>query len=269
MTEPLAGPAIHAAGVTVKIGDRTILDDVSLDIAAGEMVALVGPNGAGKSTLLAVLAGDRTPTSGSVVLGGIDPHRASPKTTARRRAVLLQDQQVAFPFRAREVVRMGRSPWRGTRAERDDERVVDAAMRVADLESLAEQPFGTMSGGERARTGFARTLAHGTGIQFLDEPTAALDIHHQERVLHQARRGVRRGMTSVVVLHDLALAAAYADRIAVMAAGRLRAFGRPREVLTPQLLSEIYQHPVDVIEHPTTGAILIAPLRYSAEEWQE
>lgn len=174
MTEPLAGPAIHAAGVTVKIGDRTILDDVSLDIAAGEMVALVGPNGAGKSTLLAVLAGDRTPTSGSVVLGGIDPHRASPKTTARRRAVLLQDQQVAFPFRAREVVRMGRSPWRGTRAERDDERVVDAAMRVADLESLAEQPFGTMSGAKGPARGLRARSRTARGSNFWTSPPRPL-----------------------------------------------------------------------------------------------
>lgn len=253
--------AIAIRGASLTIEDKIILDDVTFDVQRGELLVLVGPNGAGKSTLLAVMAGDKKLDSGSVSLAGIDPAVTRPRVAARKRAVLLQEQRVSFPFAVRDVVRMGRMPWRGTPAEAHDDEVVAAAMAQADIAGLAPRTFGTLSGGEKARTGYARTLAHGTGIQLLDEPTAALDIHHQEELLGQARAATRHGMTVVVVLHDLALAAAYADRIAVMCAGQLRALGHPRAVLTSSLLTDVYRHPVAVVDHPATGELLIAPVR--------
>ncbi|MQA34459.1 heme ABC transporter ATP-binding protein [Modestobacter roseus] len=259
-----AVPALTAVGVTVDVGGRRLLDDVSLPVHAGELVALVGPNGAGKSTLLGVLAGDRSPTGGVVRLAGRDLAGEPPGQLARARAVLLQEQRVAFSFRVRQVVEMGRTPWRRTDRAADDERLVDAALAEADVATLVDRLHPTLSGGERARTAFARVLAQDVPVLLLDEPTAALDIHHQERLLDSARAVARAGGAVVAVLHDLTLAAAHADVVAVLAEGRLRALGPPAHVLTGPLLSDVYRHPVDVLPHPVTGAPLVLPRRTAA-----
>ncbi|MDN7121325.1 heme ABC transporter ATP-binding protein [Nocardioides sp. ChNu-153] len=250
---------LRARGVGVVIDGTPILDGVDLDVAAGEVVVLVGPNGAGKSTLLSVLTGDVAPTTGTVELDGRPVASYRARELARRRAVLLQQQRLAFGFRAREVVEMGRAPWhRSAEAERDLE-VVAAAEERADVAHLATRLFPTLSGGEQARVSMARVLAQSTTLLLLDEPTAALDLQHQEAVLRVAREEAAAGAAVVVVLHDLSLAAAYADRVCVLAAGRLRASGTPREVVTPALLSEVYQHPVDVVEH--AGHLVVVPVR--------
>lgn len=254
-----AAPALRAQGVSYAIGDSQILLDVDLDVRHGEVVALVGPNGAGKSTLLSVLAGDVEPDTGVVELDGAALQGQRPGALARQRAVLLQRQGLAFGFRAREVVEMGRSVWRRTpRAEHDDE-VIEESMRVADVAHLATRVVPTLSGGEQARVSFARLLAQDVEIHLLDEPTAALDIKHQEAVLGQARDSARRGAAVVVVLHDLSLAAAYSDRICVLARGQVRATGAPHEVLTGELLTEVYEHPVEVFNH--SGTLLVVPVR--------
>lgn len=256
---PSPAPALEAAGVTVVLGGRTVLDDVDLAVHPGEVVTLVGPNGAGKSTLLAVLAGDVDPDAGRVELEGVAVSRQSPAAMARSRAVLLQQQGLAFGFRAREVVEMGRSVWRRTdRAERDDD-VVDWAMDVADVSQFADRSVRTLSGGEQARVAFARLLAQDVEVHLLDEPTAALDIKHQEAVLRQARDSATRGAAVVVVLHDLSLAAAWSDRICVLSQGRVRAVGAPEEVLTSALVSEVYDHPCDVVHHG--GSLVVVPRR--------
>jgi iron complex transport system ATP-binding protein len=258
----VSGPAVLAAEeVSVTLGGAAVLADVSLAVHGGELLVLAGPNGAGKSTLLSVLAGDTPPDRGRVRLGEDDLHRGSAEELARRRAVVLQEHTVAFSFRVRQVVEMGRAPWRRTATAEDDDRLVDAALQHADVTHLAERRYPTLSGGERARTAFARALAQDCPVLLLDEPTAALDIHHQERVLGHARALTRAGATVVVVLHDLTLAAAHADRIALLAGGRLRAVGTPAQVLTGPLLSEVYQHPVDVLPHPATGELLVLPRR--------
>ncbi|WP_433677729.1 heme ABC transporter ATP-binding protein [Nocardia sp. CA-119907] len=240
---------------------RRVLEAVDFEVVAGEIVALVGPNGAGKSTLLAALAGELEPSEGSVELDGRALAHWSPLDMARRRAVLPQSHTVGFPFTVREVVAMGRAPWVHTeRRELDDARIA-AAMTAADVEHLAARAFPTLSGGERARVALARVLAQDTATLLLDEPTAALDLGHQEAVLSLATARAAAGAAVVVVLHDLGIAAAYADRVAVLESGRLAADGPPRKVLTTELLTRVYQHPVEVLDHPITGAQLVLPVR--------
>lgn len=256
---------LRADGVSIDrrgaSGARRVLDAVDFDVVAGEVVALVGPNGAGKSTLLAALAGELTPTEGDVELEGRSLTHWTPLDMARRRAVLPQTHTVGFPFTAREVVAMGRAPWvRTARSDHDDERI-DAALAAADVEHLAARSFPTLSGGERARVALARVLAQDTATLLLDEPTAALDLGHQEAVLRLATARAAAGAAVVVVLHDLGIAAAYADRVAVLESGRIAADGPPREVLTTDLLTRVYQHPVEVLDHPVTGAQLVLPVR--------
>lgn len=241
---------------------RRVLDSVDFDVVAGEVVALVGPNGAGKSTLLAALAGELELAEGTVELDGRALTHWSPLDMARRRAVLPQSHTIGFPFTAREVVAMGRAPWQRTaRGDRDDE-FIAAALAAADVEHLAARPFPSLSGGERARVALARVLAQDTGTLLLDEPTAALDLGHQEGVLRLATARARAGAAVVVVLHDLGLAAAYADRVAVLESGRIAADGPPRRILTTELLTRVYRHPVEVLDHPQTGAQLILPIRH-------
>lgn len=259
---PTAPSAVLAArGVSVVLGGATILWEVSVAVGPGEVVALVGPNGAGKSTLLSALAGDAQLAAGLVEVSG-RPLRTVPVTElARTRAVQLQEATVSFAFTAGEVVEMGRAPWRGTPAEETDDAVVAASMARADVVHLAHRRFPTLSGGEKARTSFARALAQTTPVLLLDEPTAALDIHHQEALLTQVRECADAGCAVVVVLHDLSLAGAYADRIVLLAGGRVVADGPPRQVLRSDLLTEVYAYPVEVIEHPDSPGPVVLPVR--------
>jgi iron complex transport system ATP-binding protein len=177
---------------------------------------------------------------------------------------MLQEGRVSFSFRVREVVAMGRAPWAGRPESDDDERAVAAALAGADVDTLAERLHPTLSGGELARTAFARLLAQDCPVLLLDEPTAALDIAHQERLLGAARELAAGGAAVVVVLHDLSLTAAYADRVALLDGGRLAAVGTPAEVLTGERLSAVYRHPVDVLPHPAGGGLLVLPRRAPA-----
>ncbi|MFD6450782.1 heme ABC transporter ATP-binding protein [Nocardia sp. NPDC060220] len=252
---------LRATGLTVERGTRTVLDEVDFQVAAGEIVALVGPNGAGKSSLLAALAGELEPSAGTVKLEGHALSHWTPADMARRRAVLPQSHAVGFPFTAREVVAMGRAPWLHTPAAGDDDALISAALAATDVTHLATRVFPSLSGGERARVALARVLAQDTATLLLDEPTAALDLGHQEAVLRLAATRAAEGAAVVVVVHDLGVAAAYADRVTVLDAGRVAADGPPREILTRELLTAVYHHPVDVFDHPTTGAQLVLPER--------
>ena len=255
---------LRAESVSVELGGHPVLRQVGLAVGPGELVALVGPNGAGKSTLLGALAGDVALTSGEVTLDGRPIGQVSPTALARRRAVLLQQQGLSFGFRVADVVRMGRSPWHRTpEADRDDE-VTAMAMAVTEVDGLAERVFPTLSGGEQARASFARVLAQEAPVLLLDEPTAALDIRHQEAVLGVARGAASAGSAVVVVLHDLSLAAAYADRVCLLHAGRVAADGPPDDVLTAERLGEVYEHPVAVTR--VDGSLVVVPVRVRAQE---
>jgi iron complex transport system ATP-binding protein len=262
---PDGGALVASAGLGVELSGRSVLADVDVEVRAGELLALVGPNGAGKSTLLAALVGDVAPCAGSVLVDGRAPGEWSHVELAMRRAVLPQHVAVSFPFEVRDVVRMGRSPWAGTPREDDDDEIVRVALAEADVTDLRRRRVPTLSGGERARVALARVLAQDTQLLLLDEPTAALDVHHQELVFDVARARVRRGDGIVTVVHDLGLAAAHADRVALLAEGRLVAAGPPAEVLRPELLSEVYRHEIEVVAHPVTGALLVLPLRRLAD----
>lgn len=261
MTTRPTSPAFSAVGVSYTVGSTHILRDVSLDIPYGRVLALVGPNGAGKSTLLGALTGDVTPTAGQVLLDGQPLSHWQPRDLARTRAVLLQANAVAFSFTARQVIEMGRAPWISTPQSDRDEEVIAAAITRTDVAHLQERSYPTMSGGERARVSLARVLAQETRIVLLDEPTAALDLRHQEDVLTIARELAREGRAVVVVLHDLSLAAAYSDDIAVMHGGKIVAHGTPHEVLTEELVERVYDTPVRVMTDPDTGSPIVMPRR--------
>lgn len=254
-------PAIETDAVSVEIDGHRILSEVTFAAHPGEVHALIGPNGAGKSTLLGVIAGDQGVTSGTVRISGTELPDWTVRQLARERAVLLQDHSVFFPFTVHQVVEMGRTPWARTPREDDDEAVVAASLAATDIEHLSGRRIPSLSGGESARTAFARVLAQQTGILLLDEPTAALDLGHQEAVLRLARERARAGDAVVVVLHDLTLAAAWSDRITLLEQGQVVATGTPTDVLTAERISAVYRHPVEVLMHPTTGTPIILPVR--------
>ncbi len=252
---------LTATGVGVRIGRREILHDIDLDARPGEILALVGPNGCGKSTLLSVLSGIRAPATGRVRIGDVDVHRVDSRALARTRALVTQQNRTDTPFPVREVVEMGRFPWTRTPQALRSEEIIDAAVVECDLTDLVDRPFSQLSGGQQARVSMARALAQDTPVILLDEPTAALDIGHTEQVLSILRRRAAAGATVVLVVHDLSLTAAYADRVAVMKDGRLLATGTVDEVMTADLLSRTYDHPVLIWDHPETGERIITPVR--------
>jgi iron complex transport system ATP-binding protein len=250
---------ISARDIGVDLDGTTVLDGVSLDVEAGEVLVLVGPNGAGKSTLLGVLSGERRPARGTVTLEGRELSGIRHSELARMRSVLTQENQVSFPFRVIEVVSMGRAPWARTIEGRDDIPAVAEALEAADVAHLANRRYTNLSGGEKARVSLARVLAQRTRTVFLDEPTASLDLRHQEDVMRMARRMADSGCAVVVVLHDLSLASAYADRMALISAGSLDAIGTPAEVLTEERIERVYGLPVEI--HLVGGRPVVVPSR--------
>ncbi|MGW1225555.1 heme ABC transporter ATP-binding protein [Streptomyces sp. NPDC001515] len=253
----------EARGLRVRLGGRPVLDSIDLAARAGEVLALVGPNGAGKSTLLATLAADLPAEAGTVSVDGRSVTDWSAAELALRRAVLPQSAALSFPFPVEEVVRMGRAPWAGTDRADEDDPAVRAAMAATEVTAFAARPFSALSGGERARVALARVLAQRAPLLLLDEPTAALDLRHQELVLRICRERAAAGDAVVVVLHDLGLAAAYADRAAVLHGGRIAVAGPPAEVFRGELLGAVYRQPVEVFPHPRTGVPLVVPERAS------
>lgn len=248
-------------GVSLSVGGRSILEDVSFEVQAGEVVSLIGPNGAGKSTILGVIAGDTKPDSGSVLLKDKPVGEYSYLELARLRALLLQKTQVAFSYLVHEVVAMGRTPWRGTKRAHEDDAVIEQMMARTHTEMMANRDVTTLSGGESGRVHLARIFAQQTPLVLLDEPTAALDIKHQEQTLQMSRELAAEGTAVLAVLHDLDVAAAYSDRIVLLDKGRVAANGTPTQVCTEERLSRVYQHPIEVLEHPVTKRPLVLPRR--------
>ena len=258
-TATINAVTISAHDVGVDIDGATILRSVTLDVVPGEVLVIVGPNGAGKSTLLAVLSGERVPSRGQVTIDGRPMGSIRQGELARLRSVLTQENSMSFPFRVSEVVAMGRAPWARTIEGRDDVTVVDEAMAAADVKHLATRKFTTLSGGEKARVSLARVLAQRTPTVFLDEPTASLDLKHQEDVMRAARRMAEQGKAVAVVLHDLTLAGAYADRLALMFQGQLESIGIPAEILTEERVERVYGLAVE--RHLAAGRTIIVPVR--------
>jgi iron complex transport system ATP-binding protein len=248
-----------------RAGGRDIVSGVDVEVAAGEVLALVGPNGAGKSTLLGLLAADLTPATGGVTVDGRPLRGLRPRALARLRAVMPQQTRLEFAFTAAEVVALGAyagqslRSGQGVRRGQGDRELALAALRRVDAESLADRSFPSLSGGEQARVTLARVLAQDAPVVLLDEPTAHLDLRHQGLVLKLARLVAATGRAVVVVLHDVNLAVRWADRLMILAGGRVAACGPPDRTLTAATLTEVYDHPIDVVPHPVTGTPLALP----------
>jgi len=255
-------PLLAFEGVRLRLGGRDVLAEVSLELRAGEVLGLAGPNGAGKTTLLRAGCGVLAPASGRVLLEGRPLAEHGRRGVARRVAVVPQDASFAFPFRAGEVVLMGRSPhlprlgFEGPQ----DLAIARAALERVGIEALADRSVLELSGGERQLVLFARALAQEPAALLLDEPTAHLDLFHRLRVLELVRELARGGRGALVVSHDLSLAARSCDRIAIAAGGRLLAVGAPAEVLRPELLRRAFAIDALVVPGPD-GAPLVVPQR--------
>ena len=250
---------LAASNVVLAVGDAVLVNDVSLVARPGELLGVVGPNGAGKSTLLRLLGRDRPPTSGSITLNERNIAEYSPAGLALLRAVLPQQTVVRFPFTAQDVVLMGRHPHHAD-PENSHERdltVVREAMTATATLDLAYRIFPSLSGGEQALVALARILAQQTPVILLDEPTATLDVHYQEHVMGILQDRAAEGATVVAVLHDLNLAAAYADQVVLMASGTIAAAGTPGDVLEAGLLSTTYRQQMRVMDHPYRNCPLV------------
>lgn len=248
--------------LSVGYSKQVILNNVSLSVHSGEVVALIGPNGAGKSTLIRAISGVLPFRSGSIRLCSRDISHLGPETRARMLAVVPQAQFLPRSFNVYETVLLGRTPylgWLGQAGPRDRE-AVDRALMQTKTQHLAERCIGELSGGEQQRVLLARALAQSTPILIMDEPTNHLDIRHQTSFLNLARQlASENGLAILVALHDLNLTSLYADRVAVLADGQLRAIGTPEEVFISQNLSPIYGSHLQVITHPEYSTPLVLP----------
>lgn len=239
-----------------------VLSQITLEIVAGTMVVLVGANGSGKSTLLRLAAGLRVPNSGGVKLGDDPLAELDPRTRARRVAFLPQDVEPVHAWSAREVVALGRHPhraaaWSGE--SREDREAIESALAACDVTGLAERAFDTLSGGERQRVLIAGAVAQGGDVLVLDEPTAALDLPHQIAVFELLREHARGGRGVLLATHDLNLAAAFADRVVLLDAGRILAQGTPLEVIRDDVLGTVLGTGTWIGPHPVTAEPCVLP----------
>jgi iron complex transport system ATP-binding protein len=256
---------LEAKNISICYGEREVIGGISLSVMQGGVTAIIGPNGAGKSTLMRALNGAKEVTRGEILLDGNPLRRLARRVVGRRIAVVAQEAELRFPVTVMEFVLGGRYAWASTGAwgwetERDVE-AARLAIEETGLTSFAARLMNELSGGERQRAVLARALATEASILLLDEPTANLDLAHQAAMLALVReRCDERGGAAAVVTHDVNLAAEFADRVLLLKEGRMLAAGGPREVLTPELLRELFLIQVLVDEHPITGAPRITPV---------
>jgi iron complex transport system ATP-binding protein len=258
---------LETRSVSVRVGAKSLLDDVTLAFAAGETVAIIGPNGAGKTTLLRALSGDLRPeygrVRGEVRLKGRDVVAYAPRLLAAHRAVLSQHVAVAFSFTVADIVAMGA----GDRGGPQVAALVEAALAEVDLAGFAERIITTLSGGEQQRAHLARVLvqlacgetAHGPGVLLLDEPTASLDLRHQLTVAACARRRAEGGTAVIAIVHDLNLATLLADRVVVLDRGRVAGDGSSRDVITDAMLERVFGVTGGVGRVPAAGVPFVLP----------
>jgi iron complex transport system ATP-binding protein len=245
----------------VSYASRPVLHNICLEVQSGEILALLGPNGSGKSTLIRALSGV-VPASGSLRLSDRNLGGLSPVERARLMAVVPQTASLPPAFTVWETVLLGRTPYLNFLGQISarDEQIARQSLEKVDALSLAERRVGELSGGEQQRVLLARALAQSTPVLLLDEPTTHLDLQHQIGLLELVHSLAREEkLTVMIALHDLNLAARYADRVALIVDGEIKALGTAKEVLRPDLISQVYQWPVRVIQHPFLDAPLILP----------
>ncbi|SDN99818.1 ABC transporter ATP-binding protein [Geodermatophilus sp. DSM 45219] len=264
-TLPRAGTVrLAAESVSLAYDDRVVVRDLDLQLTDGSFTAIVGPNGCGKSTLLRALGRLLRPVGGQVLLDGHAIQRTPTRDVARVLGLLPQTPVAPEGLTVGDLVARGRHPHQSWLRQwsRDDEAAVAEALTWTDMADLADRPVDELSGGQRQRAWISMALAQGTDLLLLDEPTTYLDLSHQIDVLELvARLHAERGRTVVVVLHDLNLAARYAQRLVAMDDGRLVASGAPEEVLTEQLLADVFDLEARVVPDPVAGTPMVVPVR--------
>lgn len=239
-----------------------VLKELSLQLSPGQLLVLLGGNGAGKTTLLRIMAAQLPAAVGNVLIDDQDVRHWSRQQLARQLTLMPQFEGTESGLKVGEMVLLGRSAHRGwcVPFSEEDHQAADQAMKLAGLSELADRPIATLSGGQWRRTLLARSLTQEASILLLDEPTSGLDLKHQFESLRQIRSLVKeRGLIAVVTLHDLNLAAAFADQIALLSGQQLLACGAPAEVLTKDLIVEAFEIDVVVTEHPIHGTPLVVP----------
>ncbi|WP_435829620.1 ABC transporter ATP-binding protein [Nocardia neocaledoniensis] len=258
---------LRGASVRVAYGERTVLHEVDIAVPDGRFTVIIGPNACGKSTLLAALGRILRPDAGSVILDGKDIHRYSTKETARRLSLLPQTPGAPDGIVVGDLVARGRYPHQGLLRQWSDEdaAAVEEALAATGTTDLRHRRVDELSGGQRQRVWIAMVLAQATSIVLLDEPTTYLDISHQIDVLDLCERLYREhGRTVVAVLHDLNLACRYATDLIAMRDGRIIGRGAPRELVTPELVREVFDLDCVVVDDPITGSPMIVPGRRGA-----
>ncbi|WP_053699965.1 ABC transporter ATP-binding protein [Streptomyces sp. NRRL F-5755] len=253
--------------LTAGYAGHPVVDRVDLTVESGTVVAVVGPNGCGKSTLLRCLARLHEPESGRVFAGDADVWRLKQREAAHRIALLPQSPQAPEAVTVAGLVRYGRHPHQGLFRQwsREDERAVTRALEQTGTSALAGRRLDQLSGGQRQRCWLAMALAQETPVVLLDEPTSALDIGHAVEVLDLVREVAAGGRTIVMVVHDLAAAARYADTVVAMRSGRVVAAGPPREIIDAALVKELYGVDAEILAAPSDGAPVVVPTARAAE----
>jgi iron complex transport system ATP-binding protein len=255
-------PVLKADSLNIGYGSRLVVEGLSLELLKGGVTALVGPNGSGKSTLLKTLARLLAPSTGVVYLNGKAISRMPTSAVAQEIAVLPQGPVAPAGLTVSELVEQGRYPHAGPlrMLRKQDYSAIGQAMKLTGMEDFAHRPLDSLSGGERQRAWIALALAQETPVLLLDEPTTFLDIGHQLEVLELVEQLNRdKGMTVVLVLHDLNHAARYASRIVALKDGRIVADGTPTQVLTPALLAEVFNVHARIIQDPERGTPICLP----------
>lgn len=254
--------SIEISGVTVGYGrERPIIEGIDLTIETGTITALIGPNGCGKSTLLKTIGRLLKPRAGKVQVDGLDVTATPPKRVAQTIAYLPQSPVVPTAITVEQLVAYGRAPHQsllGIKSPADIEKI-DHAIGMTGLGDLRRQPVSELSGGQRQRAFIAMVLAQDTPYVMLDEPTTFLDIRHQVETLELVRELHALGRTSVVVLHDIGQAARYADRLVVMKQGRVATEGKAVDVISPDLVRDVYGLDCVVYPDPVSGTPVVAP----------
>ncbi|HET8729435.1 MAG TPA: heme ABC transporter ATP-binding protein [Alphaproteobacteria bacterium] len=258
---------LELESASYEAGGRMLVHGLRIAVVPGRVTVLAGPNGAGKSTALRLMSGDLRPAAGRVRLNDRSLGQWSAGEQALQRAVMMQHTRLDFPFPAADVVAMGRAAHRGSNRTANA-RIVRRALRLADATVLSERLYTTLSGGERQRVQFARALAQiiepvpqgWSRFLLLDEPTASLDIAHQGTIMTVARALATEGIGVLAVLHDLNLAATFADELVLMQRGKIVAAGHPREVLKAGTIAAVYGTEVRVEHHAELDRVVILPL---------
>ncbi|MCX5416174.1 ABC transporter ATP-binding protein [Streptomyces sp. NBC_00059] len=255
-------PRLAARGVTVGYGGRTVIDGLDVVIPSGLITTIIGPNGCGKSTLLRTLTRLLKPTGGSVVLDGQDIAMLRTREVAKKLGLLPQAPVAPEGLTVADLVARGRHPHQSWLRQwsSDDASVVERALAMTGVSELADRPVDSLSGGQRQRVWISMTLAQGTDLLLLDEPTTYLDLAHAVDVLDLVDDLHESGRTVVMVLHDLNLATRYSDNLVVMRAGEILAQGHPCDVITADLLDEAFGLRAKVIDDPVGDRPLIVPI---------